>query len=167
MALTVVLSVGLDPSLLRARNLVLQSAGYRVVSAHSVQEAVVQFEARDFDFVLLCQSIPAKERDGLTWWMRAFGTGIPVVSVAGSLHSDDVVAGVTVGSDPSALVWGIRELLVNAKSRKQRKTTTLDTQQDTQQVDAAQIKKPQRSSAAYEAQTRGTRQPFAALSRTG
>jgi DNA-binding response OmpR family regulator len=163
MALTVVLSVGLDPSLLRARNLVLQSAGYSVVSAYSVQEAVVQFEAGDFDLVLLCQSIPTRERDGLTWWMRAFGTGIPVVSVANQFISDDVVAGVTIGSDPSALIWGIRELLVNAKNRTQRRATTFDRQQ----VDAAPMNRPPGPSAGYEGHTRAPKEHFARLSRAG
>jgi CheY-like chemotaxis protein len=163
MALTVVLSVGLDSNLLRTRNLVLHSAGYTVVSAHSVKEAVDQFQAGDFDLVLLCQSLPARERDGLTWWMRATGAGIPVVTVAGNLCSGDVVAGVTVGSEPGALLWGIRDVLVNAKNRGARKATTLDKHG----VDGSPMKKPRRPSAGYEGQARAAKERFAPLARTG
>lgn len=163
MALTAVLSVGLDPGLLRARNLVLQSAGYIVVSAYSVREAVDQFQAGDFDLVLLCQTIPAKERDGLTWWMRASGSRIPVVNVAGNLYSGDVVAGITVGSEPSALLWGIREVLINTKNRTARDVATLGKQKG----DAAPMKKPPRPSAGYEGQSRVAKEPFARLSRAG
>ena len=163
MAFTVVLSVGLDSGLLRARNLVLQSAGYIVVSAHSVKEAVGQFQVGDFDLVLLCQTIPAKERDGLTWWMRASRPGTPVVSVSGKPFSDDVVAGVTVGSEPSALLWGIREVLINAKKRTERAATALGEHG----MGVAQMKKPPRSSKDYEAKARVMKEHFVPLSRTG
>jgi DNA-binding response OmpR family regulator len=164
MALTVVLSIGLDPDLLRTRNLVLHSAGYTVVSAYSVKEAAVRFQAGDFDLVLLCQSLPARERDGLTWWMRASRPGIPVVTVAGGLcTSGDVVAGLTVGSEPGALLWGIRELLINAKHRAARKASPLDKHE----VDAAPMKKPPMPSAGFQVQTRGTKGRFVPLARTG
>ncbi len=163
MAQTVVLSIGLDPDLLRTRNLVLHSAGYTVVSAYSVKEAVDRFQAGDFDLVLLCQTLPAKERDGLTWWMRASSPGTPVVTVSGRLFSDDVVAGVMVGSEPGALLWGIREVLINAKNRAARAATPLDNHE----VKAAQMKKPQGPSTGYERRTRATAERFAPLARTG
>lgn len=163
MALTVVLSVGLDPDLLKTRNLVLHSAGYTVASACSIQEAIHRFQAGDFDLVLLCQSLPAKERDGLTWWMRASRPGIPVVTVAGNLRSGDVVAAVTVGSEPGALLRGIRELLINARHRAARKATPLDKRE----VDIAPMKKPPRPSAGYERPTRATKERFSPLARTG
>ncbi len=115
MALTVVLSAGLDPELLGTRNLVLQSAGYLVVSAYSIKEAVIRFQGGDFDLVLLCESIPAKEKDRLTSLIRASGARIPVVSVSPKSGSNETVTGVTVGSDPGALLWGIREVLINAE----------------------------------------------------
>jgi|HubBroStandDraft_6_1064221.scaffolds.fasta_scaffold690246_2 CheY-like chemotaxis protein len=163
MALTAVLSVGLDPDLLKTRNLVLHSAGYTVVSAHSVKEAADRFQAGDFDLVLLCQSLPSRERDGLTWWMRASSPGIPVATVAGNLCSDDVVAGLTVGSEPGALLWGLREMLISAKHRAARKSTLLDKHE----VDGSPMKKPPRSSTGYERQTRAPKERFAPLARTG
>jgi DNA-binding response OmpR family regulator len=74
MALTLVLSVGFDSQLLATRNLVLQSAGYTVVRAFSLKAAADCFQTLDFDLVLLCQSIPTKEKDRLVSWIRVSGS---------------------------------------------------------------------------------------------
>jgi DNA-binding response OmpR family regulator len=163
MALNVVLSVGLDRALLNSRNLILHSAGYTVVSAYSIKEAVDCFQAVDFDLVLLCQTIPARDRDGLTWWIRASSPGIPVVSVAGNPCSGDVVAGVTVGSEPGELLWGIREVLINAENRAARMAATLDKHA----VDAAHMRAHRRPGIGYERQTERTTKRFAPFSRMG
>jgi DNA-binding response OmpR family regulator len=62
MPLTLVLSVGPNASLLETRNIVLRSAGYLVESASSMNEAVHRFLAGDFDLVILCHSVPIRER---------------------------------------------------------------------------------------------------------
>jgi len=67
----VVLAVGFDSSLMRTRSLLLQSAGYIVESASSLKDAVARLHAGDFDLVLLCHSIPMKDRDHLTCLIRA------------------------------------------------------------------------------------------------
>jgi len=77
MRTNVVLAVGFDLSLMRTRTLVLQSAGYIVESASSLKEAVDRFQAGDFDLVLLCHSIPMKDRDHLTCLIRATGALTP------------------------------------------------------------------------------------------
>jgi len=163
MPLTVVLSVGLDPQLLTTRNLVLQSAGYTVVSAYSTKEAVDRFRGDDFDLVLLCQTVPVNEKDHLTLWIRASGSRIPVVSVSGRLCQDDVPAGVTVGSDPTALLWGIREVLINAANRVARTAMS----RDKQDVAATQGKKSPRPSTGFEQQTKTTKARLVRLARTG
>ena len=114
MALTVVLSSGVDADLLVTRNLVLQSAGYAVVPAFSIKEAIDCFQEGDFDLVLLCQSIPTKGKDCLTSLIRASGSRVPVVSVSGIACQRDAFTDATVGSEPGALLWGIREVLINA-----------------------------------------------------
>ena len=86
MALTLVLSVGLDTELLSTRNFVLHSAGYIVIAAFSPKEAVDRLRDGDFDLVLLCQSIPTKEKDHLALWIRASGSRIPVISISGFLE---------------------------------------------------------------------------------
>jgi CheY-like chemotaxis protein len=81
MQIAVVLAVGFDSSLMRTRSLVLQSAGHIVESASSLKEAVDRFRVGDFDLVLLCHSIPIKDREHLTCLIRATGSLTPVVSI--------------------------------------------------------------------------------------
>ena len=66
MPLTLILSIGFDSPMLETRNLVLQSARYRVASALSIRKAVERFQASDFDLVILCYSVPRKDRERLT-----------------------------------------------------------------------------------------------------
>lgn len=131
MALTVVLSVGFDPELLATRNLVLQSAGYTVVAAYSIDEAIKSFHEGDFDLVLVCPSIPPKEKNSLSRWIRASGSRVPVVCVSGRFRQDGEFAGVRVDSDPAALLWGIREMLINAETSAARSAAGDDKQRTT------------------------------------
>src|ERR1022692_269369 len=77
MLLTFILSVGLDSALLGNRSLVLHSAGYMVVSTYSLKEAVDRFLGGDFDLVILCHSIPRKDRNHLACLIRASGSAHP------------------------------------------------------------------------------------------
>ncbi|HTW82119.1 MAG TPA: hypothetical protein VME23_21420 [Terracidiphilus sp.] len=163
MALTFVLSVGLDRELLGTRNLVLQSAGYTVVAAYSVKEAVDRLQGGDFDLVLLCQSIPANERDRLSRWIRASGSRIPAVSVSAKLRLSDAFSGVTVDSDPDALLRGVREVLISAKNLATRTATVFDEHES----DAALREKPPTPGTGYEQQTKITKERFSPLARRG
>jgi len=62
MSLTVVLAVGLDSWLLATRSISWRSAGYFVVSAGTIREAIEQFKAGDFDLVLLGDSISRENK---------------------------------------------------------------------------------------------------------
>lgn len=163
MALTLVLSVGQEPDLMGTRSLVLQSAGYVVVSAYSMKEAVDRFQEGDFDLVLLCQSIPTRDRDRLTSWIRASGSRIPVVSVSGQVRQDDGFDGVTVGSEPGALLWGIREVLIEAEISASRTAAPRSSKGQT----AAQGKKPRSSIMDYERQTETIGERLIPFARTG
>lgn len=112
LAVTLILSIGSDPNLLASRSLVLKSAGHQVVTAYSIKEAASRIQEGDFDLVLFCRSIPQIERDRLTAWIRASGSRIPIVSV--SLYPTDAYDGAIVGSEPAALLCGIREALKSA-----------------------------------------------------
>jgi DNA-binding response OmpR family regulator len=114
MPLILVLAVGLDSSLLEARNNILRSAGFLVESALSVKEAVARFLAGDFDLVTLCHSIPKKESDRLTCLIRASGSRTPVVSISGNPGQLDAFANATLEADPDKLLIGIREVLEKA-----------------------------------------------------
>jgi CheY-like chemotaxis protein len=115
MPLTIVLAVGTDPWLLNTRSLVLQSAGYMVESALSVKEAVDRFQSGDFDLVLLCHSVPRKDRDRLTSLIRASGSLTPIVSIAGNLGECDAFATATLEDGPGNFLARIRDVLVKAE----------------------------------------------------
>jgi CheY-like chemotaxis protein len=113
----IVLAIGFDLSLMTIRDLVLQSAGYAVVEASSLKEAVDHFQSGDFDLVLLCHSVPAGDRERLTSLIRASGSRIPIVSIAGSLGECDAFASSTLEDGPNKFVAGIRHVLTNAMKR--------------------------------------------------
>jgi DNA-binding response OmpR family regulator len=73
MPLNVVLAVGLDSWLLVTRNKVWRSAGYFVVSADSIGDAIDLFNDGDFDLVVLSHSISIESRERLTSLIRASG----------------------------------------------------------------------------------------------
>jgi DNA-binding response OmpR family regulator len=117
MRTNVVLAVGFDLSLMRTRTLVLQSAGYIVESASSLKEAAARFQAGDFDLVLLCHTIPMKDRDHLTCLIRATGSLTPVVSITRNLGACDAFVNATLDDDPNKFLAGIEEELGKAARR--------------------------------------------------
>jgi hypothetical protein len=110
MPLTLVLSVGLDASLLKNRNIVMRSAGYLVESASSVNEAAHRFLAGDFDLVILCHSVPTRERERLTGLIRASGSLTPVISISGNLRQYDAFATATIEDGPDFFT-GVKAVL--------------------------------------------------------
>jgi CheY-like chemotaxis protein len=115
MPLTIVLSVGFDLTLLRARGLVLESAGYLVESASTLKGAADRFQSGDFDLVLLCHSVPRKDRDRLTSLIRSSGPRTPIVSIAGNLGECDAFATATLEDGPNNFLASIRGVLAKAE----------------------------------------------------
>jgi CheY-like chemotaxis protein len=111
MAETLILSVGLDPVNLFARETVLRSAGYTVVSAMSVKEAFHLFQNGDFDLMILGKTLPAKERERLTCLIRGSGSRIPIASISSTPREESVFPEATIPENPVELVAGIRRLL--------------------------------------------------------
>jgi DNA-binding NtrC family response regulator len=112
MPLNLVLSIGLDSSLLETRNMVLHSAGYIVESASSVKEAVHRFLAGDFDLVILCHTISTRERDRLACLIRASGSHTPLISITVKPGQCDLFANATIENTPNKLLPGISEVLI-------------------------------------------------------
>jgi|ERR1700733_6212193 CheY-like chemotaxis protein len=110
----IVLAVGFEPSLMTARMLVLQSAGHVVVRASSLKETIHHLQSGDFDLVLLCHSVPATDRARLTSLIRASGSRIPIVSIAGSLGECDASANATLEDGPNKFLAGIKEVRIKA-----------------------------------------------------
>jgi CheY-like chemotaxis protein len=117
MQIGVVLAVGFDSSLMRTRSLVLQSAGYIFESASSLKEAVDRFRAGDFDLVLLCHSIPRKDRDRLICLIRATGALTPVVSIARNHGECAEFVNATLEDGPNKFLAVIGEELGKAARR--------------------------------------------------
>ncbi|HEY2115768.1 MAG TPA: hypothetical protein VGJ51_11790 [Candidatus Angelobacter sp.] len=112
-----VLAVGHDPVLLETRGHVLQSAGYTVVLELSLKKVVDRFREGDFDLVLLCHSIPARDREHLTQVLREHTSRTPIVSVSTNLCDLDSFADAMVGNDPGELLVALRELLVANRAK--------------------------------------------------
>ena len=83
-----------------------------VESASTVKEAADRFQSGDFDLVLLCHSVPRKDRDRLISLIRASGSRTSVVSIAENL---DILANATLEDRPNNFLAGIRDVLVKAE----------------------------------------------------
>lgn len=111
MSLTVVLAVGLDSWLLATHSMVWRSAGYIVVSAASIREAIDHFKAGDFDLVLMGDSISKENKERLAFLLRASGSRTPVVSIGMAAGDFDSFADATLKNDSGVLLAGMGELL--------------------------------------------------------
>ena len=110
MAHSFILAVSHDPMILETRTSVMQSAGYHVEAVQSVSKAFDRFRNEQFDLVVLCHSIPPRERDQLTVAIRASGARTPVLTV--SPFSDiQGFADAVVESSPKKLLEGIKAAL--------------------------------------------------------
>jgi CheY-like chemotaxis protein len=111
MSETLVLSVGLDPLVLFARERVLRSAGYFVVSARSIKDAFHLFQDGDFDLVVLCNTIPARDRERLTCLIRVSGSRIPIATISSTQGERMVFPSATVEENSVELLAGLRRLM--------------------------------------------------------
>jgi len=110
------LSVGRDLRLLPLRNQILRSAGYAVHSQTDSRYAVRMFIDGDFDLVVLCHSIPVKERNAIIAAIKAEKPTTLVIVI--KAYEDD--PGIADGSVHSldgakALLECIEELLSRRK----------------------------------------------------
>jgi DNA-binding response OmpR family regulator len=99
MSLKVVLAADVDSYLLAAYNTAWRSAGYIVVPAVSVREAIHNFMTGDFDLVLIGDSFSVESKERLTHLIRASGSRTPVVSIAKSSGDRDLLADATIKND--------------------------------------------------------------------
>ena len=118
MATIVVLAVCLDPLLPGPQGAVWRSAGYFFIPADSIKEAINHFKGGDFDLVLLGQAIPAESRERLTFLIRATGSHVPVVCIAGSSGHHDSFADATIEQETGVLMKGMGKLLKSKASMR-------------------------------------------------
>jgi hypothetical protein len=118
MPVTVVLAVGLDPWLLASQNRIWRSAGYFVVSADSIAEAIDLFNDGDFDLVVLGDCISVESREKLTSMIRASGSQTPVAFIGNSSHDSGRCADSTLKNDSGTLLACLGELLADKAEKR-------------------------------------------------
>jgi CheY-like chemotaxis protein len=107
-----VLSIGMDETVLDTRALILQSAGYTVVSAMAVQEAATLLLNSDFDIIVLCHTVPTKDSKRLISMVRASGSRIPIVTVTSDAFGpQSSIADATLDKEPVAFLREMHEVL--------------------------------------------------------
>jgi CheY-like chemotaxis protein len=167
MPLTLVLSVGLDPALLATRNLVLQSAGYIVASVASVREAVDRFKGGDFDLMVLCHSIPERDRGWLTCLIRASGSHIPVVAVSARPYERDGFADLTLDDDPYKFLEGVGVAMLNHAKIWTAQMPTSHGKQETAAASAKKVPVTSNGSEQPQRDTQGSERSFGFLALAG
>jgi CheY-like chemotaxis protein len=118
---TLILSAGRDPALLGTRSLILRSAGYIVESAYSIEDAITRFRGGAFDLVVLCHSIPERERKRLIFLIRECGAVTPVLFVTATAAGlPDGLADLSADSDPWNLLRSVRSILESSAPPPQK-----------------------------------------------
>ena len=115
MPIIVVLAIGLDSTPLKTQSSLWKAAGYIVNVAGSIREAIDHFKVGDFDLVLLGNSIPAENRERLTYLIRSLGSHVPVAFIAESSGETDAFVDATLRTEPKAMLAGMRELVAQRR----------------------------------------------------
>lgn len=103
--------VGRDRVLVETRSQVLRTAGYVVVPAFTLRQAMDEFLQGDFDLVLLCHSIPENARERLVSVLREHTSRTPIISVASFEGQFDGFADATIENDPTLLIASLSEIV--------------------------------------------------------
>jgi CheY-like chemotaxis protein len=112
MSQILVLSVSSDPVVLGTRDQLLRSAGYIVVTAISIKEAVHLFQDGDFDIIILCHSLPTNDCEHLKSFIRASGSRIPIVRASGAAPGEQAAfADATLDKDPVAFLRTLEDVI--------------------------------------------------------
>lgn len=74
-----ILSVSPHSATQITRNLILERAGYKVIAAGDLKEALQLFEQRDVDAVLLADSMSAEYREKLGASLKRLKPAVPIV----------------------------------------------------------------------------------------
>jgi len=114
--LSIILSVDDEPSILELRRIVLEQAGYEVLSACDGLEALRMFDANTIDLVLLDYFMPEMDGEAVANEMKRKRPHIPVIIVSASVDCIHRVRGkvdsfVCKGNGPELLFAEIRRFL--------------------------------------------------------
>ena len=110
-AKTRILSVSYDELLLRMRQMILESAGYTVVSALGFEKSLEECKKEGFDVFILGHSIPHAEKRKMVETFRQVCTGVIISLQRGASEPRVVTADFHIDPDPEALLKLIGEIL--------------------------------------------------------
>jgi hypothetical protein len=113
--LTVVLAVGLDPSMLSVQRSVWESAGYIVASTDSIKETIECFKQGDFDLILLGPHLSIEDKERLTFLIRALSSRTPVLCIADGATSCYDFATATVENDAGKVLAAMEEMMARTE----------------------------------------------------
>ena len=121
--MTRVLTVSHDETLLRTRQLVLESAGYKVLNAKTVREALDENSKHPADVLLICHTVPKDDKSHLIAAFRGQNSKAIVIALsrAGEKNVQNVDAYLNP-SDPEELIRAIARL-APMKPRRTSQTT--------------------------------------------
>ena len=113
---TRILSVGHDRHLLSLRSILLESAGFGVIEAYSVSDALRLAQSDAVDLVLICDSLPKPEQKRLIATIRERRRLMPVLCVIA--HDFAMAAdGCTLADNaPQLLLDALHRAVVNYTS---------------------------------------------------
>jgi len=113
---TRILSVGRDHYLLSLRSMVLESAGFDLIEAYSVADALRLAQSDAVDLVLICHSVPKPEQKRLIAAIRERRRLMPVLCVIA--HDFAMAADSCTITDhaPQLLLDALHKALVNYSS---------------------------------------------------
>src|SRR5690349_12017702 len=103
------LDIGNDPAMHRARAVTLERQ-WNVISA-SPEKAWQAFTENDCDLALVCQSVPAVERQKLVWQISQRSPSTPILVITPGTRQTSVAPAISVSEDPEHLAEAVQRHL--------------------------------------------------------
>jgi DNA-binding response OmpR family regulator len=107
-----ILVIAYDPSLLLTRKLLLEQAGYQVITAEGFVAACEACEAQqqEFDLAILGHTVPPKDKEPIITRLRQ-NSRAPILALLRPHEASVRGADLSVETDPSVLLAAVRRLL--------------------------------------------------------
>jgi DNA-binding response OmpR family regulator len=117
-ALPRILSISYDRTLLETRELVLQRAGYDVLSLSRLKE-LTDAACNDIGLIIMGHSIPQPEKRAMVADLRRRGCNAPVLALLRGDESSFREAADSVKADPEPMLEAVRRILGGTDRRAQ------------------------------------------------
>ena len=115
-AATRILSLGRDKHLLSLRTILLENAGFEVIEAYSINDALRLAQSDAVDLVLVCHTVPRSEQSLLVSGIRQRRRLMPILSVIAQDFVMPVEGSLGARTAPQQLLDALRQAAVNYSS---------------------------------------------------